>query len=209
MAYYGKVLDHRHGNNDYIYTDVDFWNDNTFLEAATVAFLSAGVNSIDALQTAAVAAINDYATNAGYTPVTIVQAFSTPATVLAQILAGSPSSYQTIVSQSGTAAPAVAGGFTSVSTYSGAPTFTWARTSAGVYTLTASSAIFNTSGKTGVFVAPLTNLNGSIKAVVTSSTIITVTTAVQSLAILGLLGFTATPTDALLDKTMIYIQTYA
>lgn len=126
-----------------------------------------------------------------------------------KLINSSSQSYQTIVSQTGTAAPAVSGSFTPVSTYSGSPTFTWARTGTGVYTLTASSAVFSTSGKTGIFVAPLTNLNGSVKAVVTSTTVITVTTAVQSLAVLGLLGFTATPTDALLDKTMIYVQTYA
>lgn len=119
----------------------------------------------------------------------------------------SPTSYQTIVSQTGTAAPAVSGGFTPANTYSGT-TFTWTRTGVGVYTLTASAAVFNTS-KTGVFVAPLQNLNGSIRAVVTSTTVITVTTAVQSLAVLGLLGFTATNTDALLNGTMIYVQTYA
>lgn len=119
-----------------------------------------------------------------------------------------PTSYQTIVSQTGTSAPAVSGGFTPTNTYAGTPTFTWARTGTGVYTLTASSAIFSTS-KTGVFVAPLQNLNGSIRAVVTSTTVITVTTAVQSLAVLGLLGFTVTNTDALLNGTMIYVQTYA
>lgn len=119
-----------------------------------------------------------------------------------------PSSYQTIVSQTGTAAPAVAGGLTPMNSYSGSPTFTWARTGAGVYTLTASSAVFNTSGKTGVFVAPLQNLNASVRAVVTSTTVITVTTAVQSVAVLGLLGLTTTATDALLSGTMIYVQTY-
>lgn len=121
----------------------------------------------------------------------------------------SSSSYQTIVSQTSTSAPAVSGGFTPVSTYTSGVTFTWARTGAGVYTLTASSAVFNTSGKTGVFVAPLQNLNASIRSVVTSSTVITVTTAVQSVAILGLLGLTATNTDALLNGTMIYVQTYS
>lgn len=119
-----------------------------------------------------------------------------------------PSSYQTIVSQTGTSAPAVSGGLTPMNTYAGSPTFTWARTGAGVYTLTASSAVFNTGGKTAVFVGGLNNLNGSWKAVVTSSTVITLTTAVQSLAVLGLLGFTATPTDALLTQTMVYVQTY-
>lgn len=123
-------------------------------------------------------------------------------------LPAAPSSYQTIVSQTGTAVPAVSGGFTPMNSYAGAPTFTWARTGAGVYTLTASSAVFNTSGKTGVFVAPLQNLNASVRATVTSSTVITVTTAVQSVAVLGLLGLTTTATDALLANTMIYVQTY-
>lgn len=116
-------------------------------------------------------------------------------------------SYQTIVSQTGTAAPAVSGGFTPTNTLSGAPTMTWARTGVGVYTLTASAAVF-TAGKTGVFTSPLQNLNGSIRAVVTSTTVITITTAVQSLAVLGLLGFTATNTDVLLNGTMIYVQVY-
>lgn len=119
-----------------------------------------------------------------------------------------PNSYQTIVSQTGTAAPAVSGGFTPTSTYASGVTFTWARTGAGVYTITASSAVF-TVGKTGVFVAPLQNLNASVRAVVTSSTVITVTTAVQAVAVLGLLGLSATNTDALLSGTMIYVQTYA
>lgn len=126
-----------------------------------------------------------------------------------ELLPTAPTSYQTIVSQTGTAAPAVAGGFTPTSTYASGTTFTWARTGVGVYTLTASTAVFNTSGKTSVFVSPLQNLNGAIRATVTSTTVITVTTAVQSLAVLGLLGFTATNTDALLSGTMLYVQTYA
>lgn len=117
-----------------------------------------------------------------------------------------PSSYQTIVTQTGTSAPTA--GITPTSTYPSGTTFTWARTGAGVYTLTASTAVFSTT-KTGVFVAPLQNLNASIKAVVTSTTVITVTTAVQSVATLGLLGLTTTNTDALLSSTMMYIQTYS
>lgn len=120
-----------------------------------------------------------------------------------------PSSYQTIVTQTGTSAPAVSGSLSPVSTYPAGTTFTWARTGAGVYTLTASTAVFNTSGKTGVFVSQLQNLNANVKAVVTSTTVITVTTAVQSVAVLGLLGLTTTNTDALLAQTMLYVQTYA
>lgn len=161
----------------------------------------AGVVDAATLQAATISAINAYITSAGYTITAAIVPWAT------NVLA--PSSYQTIVSQTGTAAPAISGGFGPMSTYPTGTTFAWARTSAGVYTLTASTAVFNTSGKTGVFVAPLQNLNASVKAVVTSSTVITVTTGVQSVAILGLLGLTATPTDALLSGTMIYVQTYA
>lgn len=137
--------------------------------------------------------------------------FATPSSVALQIAAAipaAPSSYQTIVTQTGTGAPAVTGSLVPASTYAAGTTFTWARTSAGVYTLTASTAVFNTSGKTAVFVGPLNNLNASCTAVVTSSTVVTITTGVQSVAVLGLLGLTATPTDALLTKAMVYVQTY-
>lgn len=128
---------------------------------------------------------------------------------LFDIAGSAPSSYQTIVSQTGTAIPAVSGSLAPTSTYPAGTTFTWARTGVGVYTLTASTAVFNTSGKTGVFVGTLNNLNASCKAVVTSSTVITLTTAIGSLLGLGLLGLTATNTDALFSQTMIYVQTYA
>lgn len=145
------------------------------------------------------AAINTYATTNSITVGTLSWFGGTPVVV--------PASYQTIVSQTGTAAPVVSG-LTPVSTYPSGTTFTWARTGAGVYTLTASTAVF-TAGKTGVFVGGLNNLNAQWKAVVTSTTVITFTFAVQSLAVLGLLGFTATNTDALLSNTMIYVQTYS
>lgn len=146
-------------------------------------------------------AINAYIATAGYTITHDITPFV--------IQSPTPSSYQTIVTQTGTAAPAVSGSLVPTSTYPAGTTFTWARTGAGVYTLTASSAVFNTSGKTGVFVGSLNNPNGAWKAVVTSSTVITLTTSLQSLAVLGLLGFTGTPTDALLTQTMVYVQTYS
>lgn len=175
-------------------------------------FDSANITSWQSYIAAAETAIDGYATAHGYT-LSAGITWSSPSvadinTLIAAALPPAPTSYQTIVSQSTTAAPAVSGGFTPMSTYAGGVTFTWARTGTGVYTLTANSAVFNTS-KTGVFVAPLQNLNGSVRAVVTSTTVVTVTTAVQSLAVLGLLGFTATPTDGLLSGTMIYVQTYA
>lgn len=143
-------------------------------------------------------------------PDIFIWTFTTPTDLVAAIAAiAGPNSYQTIVSQITTGAPAVSGSLTPTSTYAAGTTFAWARTSAGVYTLTASTAVFNTAGKTAVFVGPLNNLNGAMTAVITSSTVITIITAVQSLAVLGLLGFTATPTDGLLTKAMVYVQTYA
>lgn len=154
------------------------------------------------LQVAALAAINAYIPIAGYTITNAIWP------LLGNVVYA-PSSYQTIVSQTGTAAPAVSGSLSPLNSYPSGTTFTWARTSAGVYTLTASAAVFNTSGKTAVIVGSLNNLNGAWKAVVTSSTVITLTTAVQSLAVLGLLGFAATPTDALFSQTAIQVLTYA
>lgn len=123
------------------------------------------------------------------------------ATALAAVMPAS--SYQAIVTQTGTSAPTVVGG---VNNYPSGTTFTWARTSAGVYTLTASAAVF--TSKTSVVLGSLNNLNSSYKAVVTSSTVITITTAIGSLLGLGLLGLTATNTDALLTATQVTVQTY-
>lgn len=178
-----------------------------------IQFSVAGTVTGDDVIAAAEVAVTNYATAQGYTlSAGIIWYTPSVAQVNSLITAAipvAPKSYQTIVSQTGTSAPATTGTFTPTNTYAGSPTFTWARTSAGVYTLTASSAVFDTTGKTGVFIGSLNNLNGSYTYVVTSSTVITFTFAVQSLAVLGLLGFTATPTDALLTKTMIYVQTYS
>lgn len=178
-----------------------------------VDFSIVGITNRDDLQAAAETAVISYATGQGYTlSAGIIWDWATTSQINALIAAAIPSapaSYQTIVTQTGTSAPAVSGSLSPVSTYPSGTTFTWARTGAGVYTLTASTAVFNTSGKTGVFVGTLNNLNASCKAVVTSSTVITLTTAIGSLLGLGLLGLTATNTDALLTQTMIYVQTYS
>lgn len=146
-------------------------------------------------------AANNFATTNGFTYSPLLSAFLNTDDIPA-----SATSYQTIVSQTGTAAPSA--GITPITTYPSGTTFTWARSSAGVYTLTASTAVFSTT-KTAVFISPLTNLNAQARGVVTSTTVITFTTAIGSLLGLGLLGFTATNTDALLSNTMVYVQTYA
>lgn len=207
---------------------VDFWqDDSTYLAGDNIKVSKVGVHSPTTWRAAVVTAIGNYCTTNGLGTPDHIWMFNDGEIVPTSRITGlasvatsgqysdllglpvAPASYQTIVTQTGTAAPTVSGGFTPVNTYSGTPTLTWARTSAGVYTLTASAAIFSTSGKTGIFIAPLTNLNASIRGVVTSSTVITLTTAVQSVAVLGLLGLTTTNTDALLSNTMIYIQTYS
>lgn len=195
----------------YMLVVVDYLNGSTYVSTYGSEVPITSVSSQADLVAATEVVINAYATSQSFTlSEGIVWPSVTTNDVNALIKAAAgASSYQTIVSQTGTSAPAVSGGFTPINTYSGTPTFTWARTGAGVYTITASSAVFNTSGKTGVFIQPLTNLNASIRGVVTSSTVITVTTAIQSIAILGLLPLTATNTDALLSNTMIYIQTYS
>lgn len=183
------------------YVSFSFYDvSNAYLGIQTVQLTISDILSLG-LNGASAAAIATTAAGLSYSVLSIYWSV-TPAV-------SAPSSYQTIVSQTGTAAPAVSGSLAPTSTYPAGTTFTWARTGAGVYTLTASTAVFNTAGKTGVFVAPLQNLNASVRAVVTSSTVITVTTAVQSVAVLGLLGLTTTPTDALLSQTMLYVQTYA
>lgn len=184
---------------------------NTFCFNVSLSGIST-TDDDNTIQAKVSAAINAYCDSQSVAhPDSVDWLFATPASVAVQIASaiGAASSYQTIVTQTGTAAPAVSGSMAPANSYPAGTTFAWARTSAGVYTLTASSAVFNTSGKTAVFVGPLNNLNGAVTAVVTSSTVITITTAVQSLAVLGLLGFTATPTDALLTKAMVYVQTYA
>lgn len=179
---------------------VGFYTGSTLTDAQNVTFDMAGSTDALSLIANATTAINAYATLQGYTLSEGIYWPFPPLPVVA-------TTYQTVVSQTGTSAPATAGGITPINTYSGI-TFTWARTSAGVYTLTASAAAFSTTGKTAVLISPVNNLNGAITAVITSTTVITITTAVQSLAVLGLLGFTATPTDALLTKAAVQVLTY-
>lgn len=79
--------------------------------------------------------------------------------------------YRAVVEQAGTAAPTV----TTTLLNSTGTTATWARTSAGVYTLTFGGATL-TSGQT--FVASL-NISGTaviVKGVITSTTVFTVNT---------------------------------
>lgn len=119
---------------------------------------------------------------------------------LNSLSSGAFKSFQSIVSQTGTSAPT---GSNLVSDF-GSTTFTWARTGAGVYTLTANSAVF-TSGKTAVLITDPSNALWAFRPVVTSTTVITLTTSV--LAILAVvLG--ATNTDALLSNNLVEVRVF-
>lgn len=108
-------------------------------------------------------------------------------------------SYQAIISQSGTSAPSATDYVNQLGT-----TMTWARTTAGVYTLTAGSAVF-TSGKTVILLSnPITGLVSYI-VVPTSTTVITVSTFLLSVIATVL---TAVATDALITNLLVEVRVY-
>lgn len=110
------------------------------------------------------------------------------------------SCYQSLINQSGTNAPS---GSTLANDF-GTTTFTWARSSTGVYTITANASVF-TSGKTGVVISNPNNPLANFRYAVTSTTVITITTSV--LSVLSLI-LTSGNTDGLLSNTLFEIRVY-
>lgn len=105
-------------------------------------------------------------------------------------------SYQAIVTQTSTSAPSAV----VLNNDFGSTTFTWARTSAGLYTCTASAATF-TANKTIVIMSqPLATLV-SYFTVITSTTVVTLTSGLLAAGV-------AVVTDALLTNTLIEIRVY-
>lgn len=193
-------------SNGSVVEETDTAIDTTSLTSDPNSFVAAGIVAAQA-----------YATMQSYTGLTFKSAFGYSATTsIAGLLSSADKtkldgltavaykSYQAVVNQTGTSAPTATVGNNDF----GSTTFTWARTGAGVYTLTANASVF-TSGKTFGISSNLQNLNGSIRVVRTSATVLTVTTAVQQLAVLGLLGFTVVNTDAMLIDTGFEIRVYA
>lgn len=193
-----------------------FFNAGVYQSQGFILYAPSGGDDFDDIKAAALTGMNTYASAHSYTVSNVSWWFNLPATTSTEGLisaadktklnglsASAYKSYQALVSQSGTSAPTS----TDLVNDFGTTTFTWARTGAGVYTVTASSAVF-TAGKTGAFVNPLSNLNGAIRAIVTSTTVITITTAIQQLAVLGLLGFTAVNTDAMLSANLLEVRVY-
>lgn len=107
--------------------------------------------------------------------------------------------YQAKISQSGTSAPTA-----TVYLNELGATITFGRTSAGLYTITAGSAVF-TSTKTHIFMEPPIADLVTFKPVKTSTTVITLTTGLSAVIATVL---TAVPTDVLLTNTLIEIRVY-
>jgi hypothetical protein len=85
-----------------------------------------------------------------------------------------------------------------------ATTLTWARTSAGLYTLTASTAIFTAAKTTVRFGTPIpVDDIASVEAVITSTTVITIKTKNYKTS-----DDTAGVLDGLLTNTAIVIEVY-
>lgn len=109
-------------------------------------------------------------------------------------------SYQAIVTQTGTSIPSavvVNNDFSPV-------TFTYARTSAGLYTITANSAIF-TANKTTVTMSTSLVPLVQYTATITSTSVITLTTSLGANVATVLTGVA---TDILMTNTLIEIRVY-
>lgn len=109
-------------------------------------------------------------------------------------------SYQAIITQTGVSAPSAVTYWNTLGA-----TMTWARTSAGLYTLTAGSAVF-TANKTVIIISnPITGLVSYI-VIPTSTTVITLTTILASVIATVL---TAVATDALITNLLVEVRVYA
>lgn len=108
-------------------------------------------------------------------------------------------SYQAVITQTGISAPSA----TEYVNQTGA-IMTWARSVAGVYTLTANSNVF-TANKTVVILSnPITSLVSYI-VVPTSTSVITLSTFLASVIATVL---TATLTDALITNLLVEVRVY-
>lgn len=108
-------------------------------------------------------------------------------------------SYQAFITQSGISAP-------NATTYLNelGATMTWARSIAGVYTVTAGSAVLTTNKTVILLSQPLTGLVDYI-VVPTSTTVITLSTFLNSVIATVL---TATATDALITNLLVEVRVY-
>ncbi len=190
-----------------------FYNSGTFADFSFKLFVPTSGQTSNDFEDAAEASRIAYATAHSYTVSNVQKWYPLPATItrtgmmsatdkvkLDALSGGSFKSYQALISQTGGSAPSA----TNLVSDFGAVTFTWARTNAGIYTVTASSAVF-TSGKTAVLITDPSNALWAFRPVVTSTTVITITTSV--LAVLAVvLG--ATNTDGLLSGNLVEVRVF-
>lgn len=108
-------------------------------------------------------------------------------------------SYQAIISQSSTSAPSVTTYLNELGT-----SMTWARTTAGIYTLTAGTTVFSTNKTVIILSQPLVGLVTYI-VVPTSTTVITLSTFLSSVIATVL---TVTATDALITNLLVEVRVY-
>lgn len=109
-------------------------------------------------------------------------------------------SYQFKISQAATSAPTVTEYINELGT-----TFTFGRTSAGLYTITADSGTPFTANKTHILIDPPALDLVTFKIVKTSTSILTITTGLSSVIATVL---TSVSTDVLLSNTLIEIRVY-
>lgn len=191
----------------YFTVNLEIWQDDvTHLGSISVNLDKSTVQQPNDWRTLYQPAANTILNGYGYAnPTTYICQFDAESYNGLSNLPVAPSVYQALISQSGSSAPT---GATLINSYAGSPTFTLARTGAGIYTITASSAAFSLT-KTGLLFSPLANPLANLTYVVTSTTVMTIKTSITTLTSLLGLGFTSSPTDALLAGTMIYIPTFA
>lgn len=173
---------------------------------ASSAFATSAQGALASSATQPGANISTFTNDSAYvtatsSPVTSVNGHTGAVTLT--IPSPTSTTYQAFVTQTGTATPTAV---QFVNDFGGV-TFAWGRTGTGTYTLTASSPVF-TSNKTAVLMSTPSNPLAAFKYTVTSSTVITFGTSLQSLASLLTLNLATTPTDALFANTMIYVLVY-
>lgn len=170
-----------------------FFNAGSYVDYSFVFFVpTAGQTELD-LEAAAVASQVAYATAHSYT-VTNTQKWYVVPTIPTPAF----KSYQALVSQTGTSAPTQ----TALENDFGSTTFTWARTSAGVYTLTANTSVF-TSAKTAILLSPTTTPLNNASAVRTSGTVLTFTSSSLNILALGVAN-----ADAVLSNTLVEVRVF-
>lgn len=198
-------------NNSTVGILFQIFNAGVFQTVSFVLYAPVPGSTFDDVLSAADAGIVAYALANSFTINSVGYWFNLPATAskdglmsatdktkLDNLATSAYKSFQSLVSQSGTSAPTE----TVLNNDFTGTTFTLARTSAGVYTLTASTLVF-TSGKTAVLSSPTSSPLNNISVVRTSGTVLTISTSSLNLLALGVAG-----ADSILSNTLLEVRVY-